>query len=326
MKATLGIIAVLLLIAAIAASVWHRQRVSEATAQQESSALRSQMQTLETELAEAHAREQQQRSVPIVPSQTNRVSATANISTPSLATNGAPSPAMLNDPETRALLRKQQQQQVTKAIDKLVSTNFARELNLSPEQTTRVKELLRNRVLAGADFTTAMLFDGLDDNALAQRGRETKQKIDESETALRELLGMDGFNALKEHEQSMPERDGVKEFRKELESSDAPLNAEQEKSLLAAMGAERQAFSFRIDYSDPAKYDYEHIRDFFSEANLQTYFEDLQQVNARIAERATLFLSPTQLEQLKNAQNEHLEKARLTVKMTTELFNKRRPN
>jgi len=325
MKTSLAIIAVLLLIAGIAGSVWYRQRAKEETARQEALALQSQVQTLQTELSETRAREQAQRAVPIVPPGNKRVVETANVPAPAPAPNAAPNPAMMNDPETRALLRKQQQQQVAKVMDKLVSTNFARELNLSPEQTARVKELLSAKVLAGADFTTAMLFDGLDDNALAQRGRETKQKMDEAETALRELLGTEGFTALREHEQSQPERDGVKEFRKELESGAEPLNAEQEKSLLAMMSAERQAFPFRVDYSDPAKYDYEHIRDFFSEPNLKTYFEDLQQVNTRIAERAAAFLSPAQIEQLKTAQGDHLEKARLTVKMTTELFNKRRP-
>jgi hypothetical protein len=170
------------------------------------------------------------------------------------------------------------------------------------------------------------LFDGLDDAALALRGRETKQRILDADASLRQLLGADGFNALTRQERSLEDHERVKRIREELAAAEQPLTRAQQDSLIDAMGAERQGFSFRVDYSDPSTVDFEHIRDVFSEANLQTYFEDLTQLNARIIQRAALFLSAAQLEQLKASQQEQLEQARLTVKMTTELFNKRRPN
>jgi hypothetical protein len=324
MKKALSIVAVLLLIAGVAVSVWRQQRSKEAAAQEQSLVLQSKVQALETDLAESRAREEQ-KAIAAQPSLPVRLT-TPTIPAAVPPTNAAPNPAMLNDPETRTLMRKQQQQALAKIADRIVNTNFARDWNLSPEQTARVKELLREKGGAGSDFTTAMLFDGLNDDALAQRGRETKQKIEQSDAALRDLLGADGFKALKEQEHSIGEREGVKRFREELAAGPEPLQKEQETALLAAISTERQAFSFRIDYDDTSKYDYEHIRDFFSEANLQIYFEDLQQLNTRVAERAALLLSPAQLEQLKTTQSDHLEKARLTVKMTTELFNKRRPN
>jgi hypothetical protein len=70
--------------------------------------------------------------------------------------------------------------------------------------------------------------------------------------------------------------------------------------------------------------DFERVRDHFSEANLQMHFEDMLQLNGRVVERASLFLSAEQLEKLRAAQTDQLERARLTVRMTTELFNQRR--
>ncbi len=233
---------------------------------------------------------------------------------------------MLNDPETRALMRKQQEQGIIRLADKLVSKEFVRDWKLSPEQAAQVKALVREKAHAGKDLLSAMMFDGLDDNALAQRGRETKQRLDESNAALRGLLGADGFAALTEQEHSLEDRERVKHIREELASAEHPLTSEQQDSLIAAMNAERQGFTFRVDYGDVTRVDFEHMRDYFSEANLQMYFEDLQQLTARIAERAALFLSPEQLADLKTSQQNQLEQARLTVKLTTELFNKRRAN
>lgn len=326
MKATLGIAVVLVLIAGIAGSIWYRQHAKEEAAQQQALALQSQVQTLETELAETRVRKEEQAAIPIAPPRANPATATANAPVIPVATKTAPNPAMLNDPETRALMQKQQKQALTRMADKLINKDFARDWNLSPDQVTQAKELIREKVGAGKDLLTAMMFDGLDDDALAQRGRETKQRVEQSDVALRGLLGEDGFKALTELERSIEDHGRAKRIREEIATSGQPLTEPQHDSLIAALSAERQAFSFRVNYNDPSKVDPEHIRDHFSEANLQMHFEDMQQLNARIVERAALFLSPEQLAQLKTAQNNHLEQSRLTVKMTTELFNKRRVN
>jgi hypothetical protein len=238
----------------------------------------------------------------------------------------APNPALLNDPETRAMMRKQQELALARMADKLVSKDFARDWNLSPEQAGQTKSLLQEKLAAGKDLLNAMLFDGLDDGALAERGREAQRRIGNADEQLRGLLGADGFNALAERERAQEDAGRVKHIREEFANSDAPLTKPQSDSLLAAMAAERQAFTFHVDFNDPSKIDSEHIRDHFSEANLTAYFEDMQQLNARILQRAELFLSAAQLQQLQAAQQGQLEQARLTVKMTTELFNKRRPN
>ena len=325
MKRALVILAVLFLILDIAGSVWLHQRNQERERQQQAAALQSQVQALEAKLVQRQAEGTQRTEVIIAPvlPRTNPLVA---IPAPVPIRAAAPNPALLNDPETRALMQKQQEQGLARLADKLVSKDFVHDWNLSPEQTARVKELVREKAGAGKDLLTAMMFDGLDDDALAQRGREVKQRIERSDEALRGLLGTDGFNALTEKERAQEDSGRLKHFREELANTAEPLTQPQTEALLAAMSAERQSFSFRVNFDDPSKVDPEHIRDHFSEANLQLYFEDMQQLNARIAERAALVLSPTQLEQLKAAQNSQLEQGRLTVKMTTELFNKRRAN
>ena len=323
---TVSFAAVLLLITALGGFIWRRQQAKSEAERDRAAALQSEVQALGTALAESQTRAQSvSTSVQIATPVENRaLKGEAGAVVPTVH---APSnPAMLADPETRAMMKKQQQQQLTRMADKLINKDFARQWNLSPAQVAQVKELVREKVAAGKDLLTSMMFDGLDDNALAQRGRETKQRIEQSDSALRGLLGEDGFKALTELQRSSEDQGRARQIREEIAATEQPLTKSQHESLLAAMSAERQAFSFRVDYDDPLKCDFEHIRDYFSEANLQMYFEDMQQLNARIAERAALFLSPPQLDALRTAQNNHMEQARLTVKMTTELFNKRRAN
>jgi hypothetical protein len=324
MKTTATITAGLLLIC-IAATVWWRQRESDRAAGERGDLSPAEVQPSAPGLSQPG---NQQRAV------TEKAAAAVQASVPSpLSTSApppvaqpAPSPAMLQDPETRALMRKQQEREFTKLADKIVTKDFARNWGLSDGQTVRVKDVVREKAMAGKDLLNAMLFDGLDDAALAQRGRETKQRLADADDSLRTLLGSDGFDALKQQERMLEIRERVKQIRDEFAAGDQTLTQAQQDSLIEAMFSERQAFSFRVDYEDPAKFDFERIRDVFSEANLQIYFEDLQQLNARVAERAALFLSPAQLDQIRNLQQNQLERARLTTKVTTELFNRRHSN
>jgi hypothetical protein len=317
--------AVLLLVISVAATIWWREREKKRDMQVQSAALQAQVQSLEMKL-QSVGRSNEPIVSAVMTTHVETVAAPLRSNATADAAAKAASPALLQDPETRALMRKQQEQAFAKLAEKIVSKDFAQSWGLSPAQAAQVKDLVREKAVAGKDMLNAMLFDGLDDDHLAQRGRETKQRLADADAALRGVLGADGFDALKQQEQLLEIRDRVGHMREDLAAAEQPLAAAQQRSLVDAMNAERQAFSFRVDYSDPSKFDFEHIRDVFSEANLQTYFEDLQQLNARVLERAALFLSPAQVEQLKTSQENQIEQARLTVKMTTELFNKRRSN
>jgi hypothetical protein len=322
MKIVGSIIAVLLLLIGVAALLWQHQRRQELATANEREALRASVESLQAEVAPEASPGKVPVEAPTAPSRAQFVEPNP----PASSGKEPPNSAMLNDPETRALMRKQQEQEIAKFAEKIVSKDFVREWTLSQDEAAKVKEWVRAKQAAGKDLLTAMMFDGLDDDALAQRGRETKARLEESDAALRQLLGPEGFAALKRQEQAVEDSGRVRRFREELSTTDEPLTPAQTESLRDALAQERQNFSFRVDYGDVSKVDFENVRNYFSEANLQIHFEDLQQFNARILDRAAGFLSPAQTEQLKLAQDNQLERARITVKMTTELFNARRAN
>jgi hypothetical protein len=324
-----GIALLAILLIAAAALVWNRQRAVASAQQRETTALQTQVESLQSALAEAKAPPLSQ-PVPVetpvaVPSPTPSPALPNSAASP-VSMQVSSNAAMLQDPETRALIRKQQDAVTQKRADKIVDKNFIQDWKLAPADVQRVKELFRDKIQAGQDVVNAMMFDGLDDTALAERGRAAKEKIQQADEALRAALGADGFEALKLQEQTLDHRDRLRRIREEMASAEVPLSKAQQDSLLETMGAERQAFNFRVDISDPSKVDYENLRDFFSSQNIDLFLEDMQQLNTRIAERALLFLSPEQGDQLRTMQQHQLDQARLTMKMTTELFNKRRKN
>src|SRR6185436_15426621 len=122
---TPAIIGVSLLLLGVAGTGWLRQRQKEQAAQQQAAALQSQVQSLESELARKQdAAPHTAREFPAPPSQrANSAVATAPAVAPADG-KAAPNPAMLNDPETRALMRKQQDIALAKMADKLVSKDF----------------------------------------------------------------------------------------------------------------------------------------------------------------------------------------------------------
>jgi hypothetical protein len=50
----------------------------------------------------------------------------------------------------------------------------------------------------------------------------------------------------------------------------------------------------------------------------------VQAFNERVRQRAAAFLTPEQVEEMEAAQQNHLEQAKVTVKLTNALFAKRR--
>lgn len=321
-----GIITVGVLAIAGAVLVWTRQRSAERAHQRQAASLQNEVQALRSALAEnATAPTERKATVepkpPVAPEAKGerRVAAAAPTSMSMQSTSNA---AMLQDPETRALVRKQQEVAVRKGTERLVDKKFIRDWNLSATDAERVKELFREKALSAQSVINAMMFDGLDDAALAEQGRVAKQRIEETDEALRAVLGVDGFEGLKLQEQTIEHRERLRRIREEMASAEIPLSKAQQDALLEAMTAERQAFSYRVDISDPSKIDYENLREFFSIRNIDTFLEDMQQLGDRVAERASLFLSAEQGSHLRTLQQQHIDQARLAMKMTTELFNK----
>jgi hypothetical protein len=207
-----------------------------------------------------------------------------------------------------------------KQVNQVVNRDLIRQLNLNEEQAAALKALVVRKNSAGMEFMMSMMTGELDEAGMAGQGRKVKEGIAAADTEIKAFLGDEAYKTFEWQEKSQPERERVSKFATRCDKSQLPLLPEQQDQLLAAMFEERVRFPFQIDFEDPASFDFAHFNDFFSEENFDIHFQEVEQVNEKIAQRAQAFLTPGQLAQFKAMQQEHLAQSRFTVKTTQALL------
>jgi len=92
--------------------------------------------------------------------------------------------------------------------------------------------------------------------------------------------------------------------------------------LLSALIDERARFPFTVDYDDTSKIDFEHFQDYYSEARLNAYFDEVTRLNARLVARAEEILSPDQVARFEDLLRDQTLKSKYVVKTTHALIGK----
>lgn len=234
--------------------------------------------------------------------------------------------AFIKDPETRALLRKQQLQGIRKQVDRFVDTNLMERLALTAGQTAFLRELVMKKHSGHAEFMASLMAGELEGDSLRDAGRHVKEQLQIAEQEIRQFLGAERYERFLDEEKAQEFRTGISRVGDELKKNGRPFTAGQSEQLLATMLDERRNFPFAAGFGDPMTIDFENFHDHFSDANLDRYLNDVQAFNERVRQRAASFLTPEQVEEMKAAQQNHLEQAKVTVKLTNALFAKRRAN
>jgi hypothetical protein len=160
----------------------------------------------------------------------------------------------------------------------------------------------------------------------AKRAGQVQEQLLAAEQDIQQFLGPARYGTFIEEEKAQETRLRVNALADELKKSDQAFSGTQRDQLLATMLDERRNFPFADGFGDPMKIDFENFHDHFSDANLDRYLGDVQAFNERVRQRAAEFLTSEQIEQIKAAQQNHLEQAKVTVKLTNALFAKRRAN
>jgi hypothetical protein len=235
-----------------------------------------------------------------------------------------PGAKLLKDPQMKATLKKQQVENVERMANKVVNAGLIKQLNLNADQAGYLKELLKKKYGPGADISIELMAGELTDAQLTELGKQFKQQIAEADSQIKGYLGDDAYKIFEWQEKSQEDRSRVKDFQKKLSGlGQSSLGPEQEDGLLRAIYEERQNFKFQVDYRDPLNYDYEHLREFFSEENLNIFFHDMERLNENILLRVQALLTPEQSAAFQTLQQDQLEKGKVVVRMTNALFGRR---
>jgi hypothetical protein len=237
-----------------------------------------------------------------------------------------PATRLLRDPEMRAAMKKQHEQVLERGAKQLVNSNLIEQLRLTPEQAATLRELVKKKNAPGMEMTMVLMSGDLSEVELAQAGRNMRDQRDAADAEIRAFLGEERYAAYAWQEESEPERSRVKELRTRLAEGNAALTPEQEDDLLRAMYDERVATPFTQDFHNPHEFDMDRLADIYSEASLDQFIREMEQMNERIILRAQSILGPEQSGEFAQSLRDHFARSKVTVKMTAALFPVRRRN
>lgn len=222
---------------------------------------------------------------------TNRVETDASVKT-----NAKPANAfaeMFKSPEMREMIKNQQKAVFGPMIDKNYA-EFIAGLQMTPEQSAGLKDLITKKMLVDAGMGMDMLSGDLNADKRAELVKQARADKEAIDAEIKQFLGADNYTQYQSYEKTLPERMVLGQFKDQLASGTGALNAGQEQQLMQAMSTERQAFKFTTDYNDQSKINGD-FASFFTEEKMNTFFTEQEQLSQRYLVRAQNILSPDQL-------------------------------
>jgi hypothetical protein len=237
-----------------------------------------------------------------------------------------PAAKLFRDPEMRAAMKKEHERAIERSAKQLVSSNLVEQLQLTPEQAATLRELVKKKHAPGMEMNMVLMNGDLSDAELAQAGRNMRDQRNAADNEIRAFLGDDRYSVYAWQEDSEAERSRIKEFRAKLAEENATLTREQEENLVRAMYDERVTTTFTHDFHNPHNFDMDQLPEIFSEASLDQFMREMEQLNERIIVRAQSILGPEQSGDFAQSLRDHFERSKVTIKMTSALFPVRRRN
>jgi hypothetical protein len=232
-----------------------------------------------------------------------------------------PTAKLFRDPAIRSGMKKEHARALERTVRQIVTSNLLEQLNLTPEQEAKFRELVMKKHAGDTDLTMALMTSGELSNAqLAQAGHAARDQRENADAEIRAFLGEGGYQLYAWQEDSLSERSQLKEVRSKIAEAGAPLTAEQEDALLRAMYEERSTTRFTHDFHNPHSFDMDRLPEIFSEESLDRFITEMEQMNNRIILRAQAILDPRQSGEFAQAIRDHFEQSKMTVKMTAMLF------
>jgi hypothetical protein len=160
--------------------------------------------------------------------------------------NGNPLAAMMNDPKMRELMVSQQKAMFGPLLAKQYA-DFFKWLDLAPEQSATLIELMQMKRLAGADARMSLFGGHADDAQRANVAKQVKSDKDEYDAQIKQFLGDENYQSFQEYEKTIPSRTTVNLFSERLAGGATPLDADQQQQLIQVMTEERTGFPWTTD-------------------------------------------------------------------------------
>lgn len=188
-----------------------------------------------------------------------------------------------------------------------------KELNLSPEDLERLKDLITDQQMGYYEISMDAQSASSEDEktALQKRMDELKEK---EETELRELLGNDDYEKYTRYTERSNERSAVSSFAESLSSEDT-LTDDQKQDLVDLMYKERE------DVFSETSFDSSSIATITSEMNeegIEKRINRTKEIDERSLQKAGRILNDSQLEEFKKYLENRRERMEMSLKLSTQ--------
>jgi hypothetical protein len=225
---------------------------------------------------------------------------------------------MFKDPKMKEMIKSQQKLFMGPMIDKNYGELF-KQLNLTPDQTSAVKDLLTKKMLVASDNGMSLMDGSLDASQRADLVKQMKTQTDGYDAQIKDMLGDANYPAFQTYEKTMPDRMAVSQFNDQLAGSGTPLSADQQAQLTQAMNEERTNFKWSTDYSNKNPKDGD-MAAMFSEDKLNQFAQEKAQFDQQFLTRAQQILTPTQATAFEQFQTMQREMQITGMKLAGKMF------
>jgi len=319
------IIGILLLTTLIFGGLYLTQNQKASEAKSDAAALRQKLNEVESSVAQSDQRtaalesrlhETQAKAI----AKSEEVTQISQALTNQVQTNAKPKNPfgeMFKNKEMKDMIKTQQKAFMGGMIEKSYSPYFA-SLNLTPEQSSSLKDLLVSRQLVDAEAGMSMLA-GDDPDKRKEIMDKTKSDREAINNQIKEFLGDENYTQFETYEKSIPDRMSLNMYKDQQGTGPGALNPEQEQQLLQVMGEERQNFKFTTDFSDRSKLDGD-FASYFTDEKIDKFMQESEELNRRYLDRAKTILTPEQLEPYQKFLNSQREMQKAGFKMAASMF------
>lgn len=224
---------------------------------------------------------------------------------------------MMDDPETKKLIRQQQRVMIDQLYSPLVQ-----QMGLQPDEAERFKDLLADNMIKGAEKATSLLGGDSSTNRTEMMATmaEEQKSFDEQ---VRGFLGESRYAQYKDYQETAGERTQLNQFR-QAAGSEGALTDQQTEQLLAFMKEEKQAATAGGLSSFEGK-DAASIQAMLSGEGLEKILQSQEASGQRVYERARTVLSETQLAAFGKFQTNQLQMTRMGMNMARKFMSPENP-
>ena len=227
--------------------------------------------------------------------------------------------AMFKDPKMREMIKAQQKAVMGPMLDRQYGALF-QQLNLTPEQTTALKDLLEKKMLAGTDAGFSMLDNTLDASQRADLAKQVKDQTDDFENQIKQFLGDANYQAFQNYEKTVPDRTVVSQFNDQLAGTATALSAQQQDQLIQAMSDARSNFKWTTGLNNTPDMANGDIASMFNEDNISRFAQDKVRFDQQFLTQAQQILTPEQLTAFQGFQKTQRDLQIAGMKMAGQMF------